>query len=95
MTLSGFLLTQGDIPMSGQGAHSFLEKNPPHTPEEKHQDVSTSPWTPNDTKGEGCGPLPLETLSQGDEGRGKAPPLETLSQGDGDKDKTGSEPGSA
>lgn len=46
-----------------RGAHSFLEKNPPHTPEEKHQGVPTSPWTPNGTKGEGCGPLPLEALS--------------------------------
>ena len=54
---------KGRFPPQGRGAHSFLEKNPPHTPEEKHQGVSTSPWTPNDTKGEGCGPLPLETLS--------------------------------
>ena len=47
---------KGRFPPQGRGAHSFLEKNPPHTPEEKHQGVSTSPWTPNDTEGEGCGP---------------------------------------
>jgi len=52
-------------------------KRTPHTPEEKHQGVSTSPWTPNDTKGEGCGPLPLETLSRGRGTEVRPPPLET------------------
>ena len=47
---------KGRFPPQGRGAHSFLEKNPPHTPEEKHQGVSTSPWTPNDTKAGGLGP---------------------------------------
>ena len=68
---------KGRFPPQGRGAHSFLEKNPPHTPEEKHQGVSTSPWTPNDTKGEGCGPLPLETLSRGRGTEVRPPPLET------------------
>ena len=68
---------KGRFPPQGRGAHSFLEKNPPHTPEEKHQGVSTSPWTPNDTKGEGCGPLPLETLSRGRGTEVGPPPLET------------------
>ena len=31
---------KGRFPPQGRGAHSFLEKNPPHTPEEKHQGVS-------------------------------------------------------
>ena len=60
---------KGRFPPQGREAHSFLEKNPSHTPEEKHQGVSTSPWTPNDTKAGGLGPRPLETNSQGDEGR--------------------------
>ena len=47
---------KGRFPPQGRGAHSFLEKNPPHTPEEKHQGVSTSPWTTNDTKAGGLGP---------------------------------------
>lgn len=68
---------KGRFPPQGRGAHSFLEKNPPHTPEEKHQGISTSPWTPNDTKGEGCGPLPLETLSRGRGTEVRPPPLET------------------
>ena len=34
-----FIHTPEEEP-TGRGAHSFLEKNPPHTPEEKHQGVS-------------------------------------------------------
>ena len=60
---------KGQFPPQGRGEHSFLEKNPPHTPEEKHQGVSTSLWTLNDTKAGGLGPPPLETNPQGDEGR--------------------------
>ncbi len=56
----------------GQLEHSFLEKNPPHTPEEKHQGVSTSLWTPNNTKAGGLGPRLWKPTPKGtkDERRG-------------------------
>ena len=36
---------------------------------------ATVPHAPSGTKGEGCGPLPLETLSQRDGGRGQCLPF--------------------
>ena len=59
---------KGRFPPQGRGAHSFLEKNPPHTPEEKHQGVSTSPWTPNDTKAGGLGPRLWKPTPKGTKG---------------------------
>ena len=50
---------------------------------------ATVPHTPSGTKGEGCGPLPLETLSRRreNEGRGQGPPLETPPKGTEDGSK--------
>ena len=63
---------KGQFPPQGRGEHSFLEKNPPHTPEEKHQGVSTSLWTPNDTMAGGLGPRLWKPTPKGtkDERRG-------------------------
>ena len=56
----------------GQVEHYFMGKNPPHTPEEKHQGVSTSLWTPNNTKAGGLGPRLWKPTPKGtkDERRG-------------------------
>ena len=54
----------GAFPCQGRGAHSFLEKNPPHTPEEKHQGVSICP-EPERHKGRGPRPPPLESTPWG------------------------------
>ena len=50
----------GAFPCQGRGAHSFLEKNPPHTPEEKHWGVSTRP-RPQTTQRGGLRPSPLDS----------------------------------
>ena len=47
----------------------FWKRTRPHTPEEKHQGVSTSPWTPNDTKAGDLGlrlwkPIPKGTRAR-------------------------------
>ena len=59
---------KGQFPPQGRGEHSFLEKNPPHTPEEKHQGVSTLLWTPNDTKAGGLGPRLWKPTPKGTKG---------------------------
>ena len=66
---------KGQFPPQGRGADSFLEKNPPHTLEEKHQGVSTSLWTPNDTKAGGLGPRLWKPTPKGTGDEGKVPPL--------------------
>ena len=58
------LLPQGALPCQGRGAHSFLEKNPPHTPEEKHQGVSIRPGPPTTQRG-GLRPSPLDSPPKG------------------------------
>ena len=64
---------KGQFPPQGRGEHSFLEKNPPHTPEEKHQGVSTLLWTPNDTKAGGLGPRLWKPTPRGRGSSPKAP----------------------
>ena len=60
---------KGRFPPQGRGAHSFLEKNPPHTPEEKAPGRFDFALDPQRHKGRGPRPPPLETSPQGDEGR--------------------------
>ena len=50
----------------------FWKRTRPTPPEEKHQGVSTSPWTPNDTKAGGLGPRLWKPTPKGtkDERRG-------------------------
>ena len=58
----------GAFPCQGRGAHSFLEKNPPHTPEEKHQGVSIRPGPPTTQRGGGAPPplwIPLPEIGRG------------------------------
>ena len=60
---------KGQFPPQGRGAHSFLEKNPPHTPGRKAPGRFDFALDPQRHKGRGPRPTPLETNPQGDEGR--------------------------
>ena len=60
---------KGRFPPQGREAHSFLEKNPPHTPGRKAPGRFDFALDPQRHKGRGPRPTPLETNPQGDEGR--------------------------
>ena len=55
---------KGRFPPQGRGAHSFLEKNPPHTPGRKAPGRFDFALDPQRHKGRGPRPPPLETNPQ-------------------------------
>ena len=55
---------KGQFPPQGRGAHSFLEKNPPHTPGRKAPGRFDFALDPQRHKGRGPRPPPLETSPQ-------------------------------
>ena len=56
--------TGSQFPPQGRGAHSFLEKNPPHTPGRKAPGRFDFALDPQRHKGRGPRPPPLETNPQ-------------------------------